>query len=85
LIANAAQKQIADSKEKVIDLLFEKRIATRKLAEASYLYADIRDGLNPRSYWGMVQGMTAQARDIPFYDKRMAVQKSASKLIDMAA
>ena len=83
-IKNAQNKCIGRTKEKVTDYLFEKRLATRALANESWDYADRRDGLNPMSIWGIVQGMTASARSIAFADKRVQVEKSAAKLLALA-
>ena len=83
-IKNAQNKMLGRKKEKVTDYLFEKRFATRALANESWDYADRRDGLNPMTIWGMVQGMTASARSITFADKRVQVEKSAAKLLALA-
>ena len=58
-IKTAQNKTLGRKKEQVTDYLFEKRLATRALANESWDYADRRDGLNPMTIWGMVQGMTA--------------------------
>ena len=83
-IKNAQNKMLGRKKEKVTDYLFEKRFATRALANESWDYAENRDGLNPMSIWGIVQGMTASARSIAFADKRVQVEKSAAKLLALA-
>ena len=83
-IKNAQNKMLGRKKEKVTDYLFEKRFATRALANESWDYAEKRDGLNPMSIWGIVQGMTASARSIAFADKRIQVEKSAAKLLALA-
>ena len=83
-IKTAQNKTLGHKKEQVTDFLFEKRLATRALANESWDYADRRDGLNPMTIWGMVQGMTASARSITFADKRVQVEKSAAKLLALA-
>ena len=83
-IKNAQAKTLGRKKQQVTDYLFEKRLATRALANESWDYADRRDGLNPMTIWGMVQGMTASARSIAFADKRVQVEKSAAKLLALA-
>lgn len=42
---------------------------------------DLHSGASPRSLWGIVQGLTAYARDIPFADKRVDVEVRAGKLL----
>ena len=83
-IKNAQAKTLGRKKQQVTDYLFEKRFATRALANESWDYAEKRDGLNPMTIWGMVQGMTASARSIAFADKRVQVEKSAAKLLALA-
>ena len=80
-IKAAQKKTLGRKKKNVTDYLFEKRFTTRALANEAWDYADRRDGLNPMTIWGIVQGMTASARSIAFADKRVQVEKSAAKLL----
>ena len=82
-IKAAQNKTLGRSKKKVTDYLFEKRLATRALANESWDYAEKREGLSPMTVWGIVQGMTASARSITFADKRVQVEKSAAKLLEL--
>ena len=82
-IKAAQKKTLGRSKQKVMDYLFEKRFATRALANQAWNYAEERDGLNPMTVWGIVQGITAAARPITFTDKRVQVEKSAAKLLEL--
>ena len=82
-IKAAQKKTLGRSKQKVMDYLFEKRFATRALANQAWNYAEERDGLNPMTVWGIVQGITAVARPITFTDKRVQVEKSAAKLLEL--
>lgn len=83
-IKSAQIKTLGKSKKAVVNYLFEKRFATRSLAEVSWDYADERDGLNPMTIWGIVQGMTASARNIVHADRRVMVEKAAAKLLEAA-
>ena len=80
-IKAAQKKTLGRKKQKVTDYLFEKRFATRALANQAWDYAEKRDGLDPMTIWGIVQGMTASAKSIAFTDKRVQVEKSAAKLL----
>jgi hypothetical protein len=40
------------------------------------------DPANPRSVWGVVQGLTAAARDLRFGDERLDLERRAGKLLD---
>jgi hypothetical protein len=42
---------------------------------------DLHPGTSPHSLWGVVQGLTAYARDIPFAEKRVDVETRAGKLL----
>lgn len=83
-IKSAQLKTLGNNKDQVVSYLFEKRFSSRKIAEQAWDYSDQRDGLNPNSIWGSVQGLTAVARDIPFYDKRVLVEKNAARLLEAA-
>jgi hypothetical protein len=41
----------------------------------------LHPGTSPHSLWGVVQGLTAYARDIPFAEKRVDVETRAGKLL----
>lgn len=84
-IKMAQTKILGQNKEKTVDFIFEKRFATRRLAEAAWDSSDLRDGVNPNSVWGMICGLTALARYVPHYDKRAEIEVSASKLMEVAA
>jgi hypothetical protein len=81
-IVSAKTKQIAKTKEEVLDLLFGKRVASRKLLEASYdAVVPDQDG-DPNTVWGFVQGMTRESQKTPFADERTAIDRAAGKLLD---
>lgn len=73
------------NKEKTVDFVFEKRFASRRLAEAAWVSSDQRDGVNPNTVWGMICGLTSVSRNVVHYDKRALIEVSASKLMEVAA
>ena len=85
-IAVARRFEIAAKKEDILDLLFNRKIGTRKLLEAAYNkaeeHADI-DG-SPRSAWGFAQGMTRVSQESEYADKRVEIDKAAAKVIQIA-
>jgi len=44
--------------------------------------AEAEPGANPRSVWSLVQGLTAQAHDVPFGDERLDLERRAARLLD---
>lgn len=47
--------------------------------------AGAEPGANPRALWSVVQGLTAQAHEVPFGDERLDLERRASRLLDAAA
>ena len=88
-IRNAQAKMLGPSKEEVVNFVFEKNIATRKFAEAAYDYATVRHDetgfCEPNSAWGMVSGLTHEAKQVPYYDQRAQAERAASKLLELVA
>ena len=80
-VKNAQKTILGKDKEKTVDFVFEKRIASRRLAEAAWVSSDHREGVNPNSAWGMICGLTAMARQVEHYDKRAAIESGAAKLM----
>lgn len=86
-IAKAKVVRIADTKEEVLDMLFGKKVATRKVLEAAYKTCeDNTEQLgygDPRTAWGMMSGMTQYSQTIPFADERAEIDKAAGKVLQM--
>lgn len=87
----AAQKVILGAnKEEVLDTLFKKLRGElpQKTMELSYDQAEddaqFDKTINPRSVWGVVQGMTAYSRNVPFADDRNRIDRAAGKVMKMA-
>lgn len=84
-IRSAQRFELGASKEKVLDFVFEKRILSRIKAEDAYDAAEANpsDG-NPRSAWGFAQGITRIAQQAIYADRRLDMDKAATKIIEMA-
>lgn len=82
-IREAQRHVIAATKEQVLDAIFGRRNIglSRKVLEASYAAVQPEDG-DPRTIWGMVQGVTRHSQTIPFADQRTALDRAAGKLFE---
>lgn len=83
-IASAKSRIIAATKEEVLDALFGKRIPalSRKVLDASYdAVVPSQDG-DPRSVWGIVQGITRYSQSVPYADTRTDIDRAAGRLLD---
>lgn len=73
--------KIAGSKDDVLDVLFGKKIGTRKLLAASYdAVVPEQDG-DPNTVWGFAQGMTRHSQTLPYADERTEIDRAAGKLL----
>lgn len=84
VIKRAAYKLIADTKEGVLDALFGKRglKLSRKTIEAGYdAVVPTQDG-DPKTVWGMVQGLTRHSQTLVNADDRTEVDKAAGRIMD---
>ena len=85
-IARAKTLRIAGGKDAVLDKLFGMRNLnlSRKTLEASYNLTDLHmdtDG-DPRTVWGMVQGITRFSQQTPYADARNVLDRAAGKLME---
>jgi hypothetical protein len=85
-IASAKTVRIADTKEGVLDKLFGIRTLAlgKKVLEASYDAVKPEQDGDPKTVWGMVQGITRHSQTIPYADKRTDLDRSAGKLLAMS-
>lgn len=83
-IEASKRKLIAATKDDVLDALFGKRIPalTRKVLAASYDAVNPSQDGDPRSVWGIVQGITRHSQTIPYADARTDVDRAAGALLD---
>lgn len=85
-IETARTRTIAGTKDAVLDALFGKRLGlTRKALSGGYDAVQPDQDGDPRSVWGMVQGLTRYSQTLPYADERTTIDRSAGKLIDLAA
>ncbi len=87
-IREAKTRLIDADKDKVLDAIFRnlRGQVTRSALEASQTIAEqhsLTDG-DPRSFWGIAQGMTRYSQTLKFADARVAVDQAAADVIEMA-
>jgi len=82
-IRRAKEIILGDDRDSVVDFLFGKRLLSRKNAEKAYDMADAYESVhgNPRSVWGMVQGVTRLSQDTTFGDSRATLDMAAGKIL----
>ena len=87
-ILRARQYTFGASKEEVLDTVFGLRIGGLSLAriDKAYDLAVEREGWygDPRSAWGLAGGLTEIARDLPHAEERVAVDRAAGKVMEVA-
>jgi hypothetical protein len=86
-IAAAKTRVIGATKEEVLDRLFSNRSLqiTRKALTAGYETAEVyrdTDG-DPRTVWGMVNGLTRHSQTLPYADARTQVDRAAGRLLEI--
>lgn len=78
--------RIAADKNEVLDAVFGKLRGdvSRKALSASYdAVVEAEDG-DPRSKWGLAQGITRYSQTTPYADERTALDRAAGKLLKIA-
>lgn len=83
MIAAARTRRIAATKDEVLDLLFGKKMPglTRAALESGYAaVVEDQDG-DPRSVWGIVQGLTRHSQTLPYADARTDLDRAAGQLL----
>lgn len=91
-IIAARSMMLGLNKDEVLDKLFGLRgklgapALTQKLLADSYEKAEEHADWygDPRSVWGIVNGITEVSRDMAFADKRVEVERSAGKVLTLA-
>jgi hypothetical protein len=78
------RKQIAATKDEVLDAVFGKRIAglSRKAIDAAYESVLPEHDGDPRTVWGLAQGITRHARTIPYADEQTELNRAAGKVLE---
>lgn len=82
-ISAARTLQIAATKEDVLDKLFGMRALqlSRKTLEAGYAAVVPEQDGDPRTVWGMVQGLTRHSQTVPYADKRTEIDRAAGRVL----
>lgn len=77
--------RIADTKEEVVDKLFGIRSVRlpRKTIEAGYDAVVPEEDGDPRSVWGMVQGLTRVSQDEAYAEDRVEADRASGKLLQI--
>ena len=83
-ILRAKHFELAAKKEDVIDLIFGLGLLGKRATEEAYACAEIT-GDNPRSAWGLAQGITRLSQDRPFGDSRVTMDRAAGKVLALAS
>lgn len=85
----ARGKLIASTKEELLDTLFgmkslslSKRVLTDAYEQAEATVDEHR--ADPRSFWGMVEGITRTSQKAGYADERTVLDRAAGKLMEMA-
>ena len=84
-IRKAKQLTVGSNKMDVVQWLQNKGF-TQGLARKAYDYAESdKRNYNPRSVWGLVQGMTDAAHEVNYTNERVAIETKAGSLLDAIA
>jgi hypothetical protein len=82
MIGAAQTTEIGKDRKSTLEWL-KARGFTNGVAASAYTNAE-KDGLNPRSIWGVVQGITEHAHSIAHTDARVDLERKAGALLDRA-
>jgi hypothetical protein len=79
-------RQIAGTKDELLDKLFGVRSLglSRKALEASYDAVVVEQDGDPRTPWGIAQGITRHSQMLPYADERNTLDRAAGRLLEMA-
>lgn len=84
-IKSCKTRLIAATKDEVLDALFGKKSIglSRKQLEAGYDATNIDEDGDPRTPWGIVQGLTRYSQTEPYADKRTEIDRAAGRILDV--
>ena len=83
-IKKARALEVAKTDPDTIEWMIGKGF-TKVLSEKAFAIASVEEGLNPRSVYGVVQGLTGAAHDITHNDIRLDLERRAGALMSLAA
>lgn len=84
----AARNTVVGNDRESVTEWMRKRGFTRSQASAAYEHAEkdmLNQGLNPRTVWGLVQGVTDAAHDVGHTDNRVDLERKAGELLASVA
>ena len=82
-----ATTELGVNKLEVVELLFSRRLLTRGMAERAYDTCEQQqtplDGSNPRTPWGIAQGLTRLSQNAQYADQRNLIDRAAGKVLEV--
>jgi hypothetical protein len=81
----ASTRRLGDTKEEVLDRLFNIRTLgiSRKALNAGYEAVNPDEDGDPRSAWGLVQGLTRESQKLPYAEERAVADRAAGKILQI--
>jgi hypothetical protein len=83
-IANARTMTLGGDKDAVLDLIFGKRFMSRKQTETAYEAVVPEIDGDPKTVWGLTQGITRVSQQTPYADERVAMEMASAKVLALA-
>lgn len=87
-IQRAMSYTLGKNKEEVLDRIFGLRVPqlSRKRTEEAFERARLHDEWygDPKTAWGMANGITELAQAVPYTDERVALDRAAGKVLEAA-
>lgn len=85
IVKALVEHEIAHTREAVIDEL-QKMGATKEQATEAYATAESKEqGFSPRSYWGVMAGLTRNSQESGYQDERYALDALAAQVLKKGA
>lgn len=86
-IEKAKQFRLGSDKEEVLEALFKLTVLPRNRLNEAWEWAEKeaerRSGVDPKTAWGQVCGITRMSQECQFTDDRVAMDRSAGKILDL--
>lgn len=84
-IESMRRMELGATKDEVLDAVFKLGLSKRTAAKAYVVAVENEDRYgNPHSVWGFTGGLTEVARDLPNADERVALERQAGKIMQIA-
>lgn len=81
-VAHAKKDELAADQKSAMEFLVKGRNYSRAMADAILKRGEEEEGRPVRSAWDFAQAITATARDIPFMDKRLDLERDAATILN---